>query len=299
MEEQLKISYSRISKHRQCPKAFAFNYIEGYEDHSGKAAKAGNFIHDALEDLFENSPDARTFDELGNWMGDNWDKYFEELTEYYKETNQKIDFEEEEHKQFIWNAAVNLWNLEDPENIKVIGTEIDFEVEVEGALLRGYIDRVIELPTGSIRIDDYKSGKMGKDEYLSEKVAQILLYAIAYQMKTGILPEYGRLIFLNEGIVEVKFTQDSIAEMWKFLRRNIKAIRTTFEKGTDQASAKVGPLCAWCSYIDKCPKGQAHFERSVKFGKVRWDAPAFSILDFFPDIEFHTNENPNNLEENN
>ncbi|AWY03894.1 Cas4 exonuclease [Gordonia phage Nedarya] len=64
--------------------------------------------------------------------------------------------------------------------------ELYFMIELDGIRIRGYIDAVVELPDGSLRVRDYKTGATPGDDF------QLAVYALAISMMYGIeKPETG------------------------------------------------------------------------------------------------------------
>jgi len=189
--------------------------------------------------------------------------------------------DEDELKKFTWDRTKTLWSIEKPDEIDVVESELLLDVDIEGIHLYGYVDRV-STEDESVIISDYKTGKMGGDSYLPDKINQILLYGLGYKYQEGELAKYGRLIFLRDGVVEVEFSDETMEETLKFLIRNENKIKQTIKGTVDEARAKTGPLCEWCQFIDLCEEGQEAFEKRREEGRSRLDAPAWKTLGIIP-----------------
>lgn len=278
--ERPRLSASSISTFRQCPRQWYIKYMVGLPQPVGFEAKVGNFIHDIFEDIYEMDPEDRTPEAAREMAASRWEEFYDEVFNELSDAGIMVP-EEQYLKGYTWDRTHTLWEIETPKEIELISAEMQIDTDVEGVHLYGFIDR-LEAEEVGVVISDYKTGKMGKDGYIADKINQILLYCLGYLYQEGEKAALGRLIFLRDGIVEVEFTEEVIDETLKFLIRNNKRIKETVAGSLADAKAKTGPLCEWCSFIDLCPEGQAQFAKRRSEGRSRSDAPAYRILGIDP-----------------
>lgn len=275
-----RLSASSISTFRQCPRQWYIKYMVGMPTTAGYEAGVGNFIHELFEDLYTLPPDQRLPETAKKMAADRWEKFYDNMFDEMSDAEIIIP-DEKELKIFTWDRIKTLWHIETPAEIEVVHNELKIDVDIEGVHLYGFVDRV-ETENNEIIISDYKTGKMGADSYLTDKLNQILLYGLAYQYQEKANAKYGRLIFLRDGIIEVKYTKETLDETLKFLLRNEKKIKQTIAGTADEAKPKTGPLCEWCPFIHLCDEGQAKFEERRNAGRSRLDAPAWKTLNIIP-----------------
>lgn len=290
-----RFSFSSIEESNKCLRSWFEKYIIGGQDVPGVAANIGSFDHDVLERLYNLDPDYRTIEQLRNLAQDNWPEFYSQVTKDFAEAGLDLP-SEVELKRMAWDGMADIFMFEDPPEVEVIYNELSFVVDIGGYTFRGFIDRV-EMIDGLVVITDYKTGKMSDDKYLIPKLNQLLLYCIAYEQVAkdhGLplgMPAYARLMFTKFGLVQIEVTPEVIAEAEKYFIRKAKRIMSQFDKDPRVAfPPKVGPLCAYCPFIEICPEGIAEFHRRNDVFKVKPEAPAFAMLNVEPkkrDLEFY------------
>ncbi|GAI52762.1 unnamed protein product, partial [marine sediment metagenome] len=84
-----------------------------------------------------------------------------EFLKYYEENWESEGFEskEEEKKHFELGKKIldKFYEINSKDYKTPIAVEYNFNVDLEGIVLTGFIDRVDELPSGNLEIIDYKS----------------------------------------------------------------------------------------------------------------------------------------------
>lgn len=272
-KDNIRLSASSISTFRQCPRKWYFKYVEDQKEPAGLAAIMGSYVHEVLEFALAESPGKRTFEKAVEISkakiqdkAQSGNTYAHDLT-----INSEDNVTEQDLIEQAWSTLEKLWKWEDPNELDIIANEMRLEVEIEDFKFLGLVDRVDQTSDG-IAIVDYKTGKLGKPEYLPTKLMQIFLYAMAYEEQQKQMPSIGKLIYLNEGIVHVGLGPEKVKAARQYLLRNGKKMRKAFDEGFNP---KTGPLCCWCPFIDQCPEGIDEFKWRSRSGKVRLDAPAF------------------------
>lgn len=270
------LSPSSTSVYRQCARKWKYRYVDRRPDPPGDAALAGTFAHRVLEDLMALPADRRTVPEAKTIAK----QLFPEMTQ--DPDYQALNLDEPGARQFrwrAWTAIEGLWTIEDPAGVKVHATEHDVQVEIGPVPFRGIVDR-IDVTDDGLVISDYKSGKAPSRRFAEERLNQVLLYAAAVEASTGNRPERARLLYLGQSIIEVESTADAIAEVSVGLADTWTQLVTDVDRNAFDAS--VGPLCAWCPFVDTCDEGQVEVRRRADAGMVRFDAPGLAVLNLAP-----------------
>ncbi|QDM56256.1 Cas4 exonuclease [Gordonia phage ReMo] len=127
--------------------------------------------------------------------------------------------------------------------------ELYFMIELDGIRVRGYIDAVVELPTGELRVRDYKTGATPGDDF------QLAVYALAISMMFGVeKPETGDYYMAGKkGKVGkptapydlTDWTKEKITEAFHDVERGIEA--ANFEAKPEASK------CAFCDVSYHCP----------------------------------------------
>jgi RecB family exonuclease len=129
----------------------------------------------------------------------------------------------------------------------VLQTEHMFELQVGGAKLRGRIDRVDRIGSGSIAIVDYKTGKP-KSQEEADKSLQLSLYALAAQEIWK--EKAAQLIFYNLENNTPIVTTRSESEL-EAAREKVGEVAENISAG--RFPAKPGYQCTFCPYHNLCP----------------------------------------------
>ena len=137
----------------------------------------------------------------------------------------------------------------------VLHTEESFEIKVGDVIVVGRIDRIDQLPDGTVAVVDYKTGK-AKDQEDADESLQLSLYAIAAQEKWGY--KVGALIFHN--------LQENVPVTTRRFESDLIAARSCVEqaaKGIAEGvfDAKLGQHCYFCAYRALCPEKEKRIPR--------------------------------------
>lgn len=178
-------------------------------------------------------------------------------------------------KQQCWPYMEGLWDMENPQEVEIIETEMDIEIDMGGFPFKGIVDRV-ERIDGGLVVTDYKTGSAPLKRYMGAKLAQVVLYSAVINQILNEKPSQARLMFLNDQVVA---TKPSTASM----NRELKAMEKTWEKihwslETDIFPTDPGPLCGWCPHVDICQDGQEEVKSRLAAGRLKETAPAREIL---------------------
>lgn len=272
-ENLLKLSASQLSTFKTCPRQWKFEYVDKIRGPATLAQVVGSFAHEVLENFYLLPPEQRTEDNAKYLARVIWDKMITDPDKYPEFASLELD--EPDQKKFrvaAWKGVKGIWKLEDPKEIDVIETERGFSLEFDGALLRGYIDRVSRDGNGIV-IDDYKTGKPPQKRYQADKLNQVYLYALAASMLYDEPVVAAGLLFLGREILKVDITEEQIRKTRTKLLKAIKVV--TAARENEEYPAKPQPLCGWCPHILLCPEGQ---EFMKEYAVRRPDAPNAILL---------------------
>ncbi len=144
--------------------------------------------------------------------------------------------------------------VEDPRRLApaereyLVTTEID-----EGRLvLRGYIDRLDESPTGDLRVVDYKTGGAPREAFEARALFQLKFYALVLWRTRGVVPRVLRLLYLRDA--EICDYSPDTEELARF-ERTLIALRAAIERAIETRDFRPKPsrLCGWCAHQALCP----------------------------------------------
>ncbi len=267
-----RLSPSSASTFQQCPKRWKMRYLDRLPDPPGQAALAGTFAHLVLEHLLQSPSAERTLDAAKQLARKHWpeienDKDFVAL-----------DLDDDASRLFrwtAWKAIEGLWTLENPEEVQVEATEQLIDADVGGVPFRGIVDRLDREADGLV-VSDYKSGKAPRPRYVDGRLAQVLLYAAAIGNQVGERPRRARLLYLGQRTIETDVTDAAVETVVGELSTTWQEMNTSCD--TAEFTAKTGPLCGWCPFVDKCEQGTAEVLSRLERGTMRLDAPAVALV---------------------
>jgi putative RecB family exonuclease len=189
-----------------------------------------------------------------------------------------------EDEQMFWDdvavLVLNLFRLEDPNDIKVLGTELRLEVPVGDVVVRGIIDRLELAPDGALVVTDYKTGSAPKVQYEAKRLAGVHFYAAMCEATFGRRPDRIQLLHLREpeAIITIP-TEQSVRGMKIKAKAVWKAVEIACER--EDFRPNPGPLCNWCAFQQWCPTfggNPADAPRKVRdeFGEFSEAQPALT-----------------------
>jgi RecB family exonuclease len=175
----MKLSYSGISTYLECPLQYKLIYKDRLKIPAKPYFSFGSSLHKAAEFFYSAMlATPPTLDELLKYYEENWE-------------SEGFESEEDERKHFETGIEIlKKFHEINSKDYKIpLAVEQSFNVDLNGIVLTGIIDRVDKLPSGNLEIIDYKSGKKFPTiEELNENL-QLSIYHIAAEKTWGIFPE--------------------------------------------------------------------------------------------------------------
>ncbi len=246
------LSPSRAADFKQCPLLYRFRTIDKLPSPPSPAAARGTLVHSVLERLFDLPSDERTPSAAQALLGPAWAALVEEEPEL------AVMLEADEQlTEDGWFAAaqalIETWfTLEDPTRLEPAERELYVETEVDGLVLRGYVDRLDVAPDGAMRVVDYKTGRSPSELFEGKALFQMKFYALVLWRLRGEIPRLLQLVYLGNGEV-VRYAPDEHDLLG--LERNLKAVWSAIEHAaqTGDWRPKTSKLCDWCDFREFCP----------------------------------------------
>jgi putative RecB family exonuclease len=246
------LSPSRASDFKQCPLLYRFRAVDKLPSPPSPAAARGTLVHAVLERLFDLPPDERTPQAAQALLGPQWDALVEQEPELASMITADGRLTPESWFQDA-QALIETWfTLEDPTRLEPAERELYVETELDGLVLRGYVDRLDVAADGAMRVVDYKTGRSPSELFEGKALFQMKFYALVLWRLRGEIPRLLQLVYLGNGEV-VRYAPDEHDLLG--LERNLKAVWAAIERAatTGDWRPKTSRLCDWCDYREFCP----------------------------------------------
>lgn len=235
----------------QCPLLYRFRVVDRLPEPPSPAAARGTLVHAALEQVFDLPAPERTPDSAVSLLPRAWQQLCEETPELAR----MLLEEGNDEQAWLGEAAglVRRWfELEDPRSLEPAERELYVEAEVDGLVLRGYVDRLDVAPDGRMRVVDYKTGRAPSEAFEQKALFQMRFYALVLWRTRGVVPTLLQLVYLRDGVV-LRFTPDE-ADL-RATERKVLALWAAIERAarTGDWRPRTSRLCDWCSHQALCP----------------------------------------------
>ncbi|HUP84447.1 MAG TPA: PD-(D/E)XK nuclease family protein [Acidimicrobiales bacterium] len=244
------LSPSKVSSFKDCALAFRFSAIDRLPEPPSPWATKGTLVHRALQLLFWDEPaGSRT---LAAALA-KLETAKAEMTSDPEFTGLALD--DDEAATFFEEASGlvrKYFELEDPNEVRVLGVELKLEARVGGLLLRGIIDRLELDADGELVITDYKTGRSPRVNFELSRMAGVHFYAFLCEQVLGRRPARIQLLHLAEPVaISLAPSEQSM----RGLRNRTAAVWAAVERAcaTEDFRPRVGKLCDFCAYKAYCP----------------------------------------------
>lgn len=244
------LSPSKVSSFKDCALSFRLSNIDRLPEPPSALAAKGTLVHRALELLMweEDPPDrteAAALEKLARAVPEILDG----------EEYASLQLGADERAEFVEDAATlirNYFTLEDPTQLRVIGTELRMSVELGTLKLSGIIDRLELDADGELVVTDYKTGKAPRANLEQSRLTGVHFYAFLCERVLGRRPARVQLLHLREPIAISTIPSD---QSIRGLQQQTLAIWTAVEQACrrEDFRPKPGRLCEYCAYHEYCP----------------------------------------------
>jgi hypothetical protein len=264
MSNKEKYSFSKLDSFHNCKRSYYYNYILNQRGGDNIYSFCGTVVHEltqamiqkqitneqAVEQFIEAIGDAEMLDLP--WISENVKNNYVNCISHFLE-----------NYNFIHNDTIRI--------------EEGFEIDINGVIVRGFIDLYYRIKNKIYIIDLKTSTKFAKKD-LTKKSRQLILYAIALSEK---YPDYEIILQFNmlkyvlvkdkliernklgifdefpDGIVEVECNDEAIQEVKQYVTETVNSINginkddiSNWELGYDPSKDF---FCKnLCSHRDKC-----------------------------------------------
>jgi len=242
------LSPSSMGTFNQCPQKFKFNKIDLIQDDPTEATLMGNFVHEVLESFYAVSPELRDLTLLKRLAGSVWDEasWLDRVTPWLRNP--------ETIRLFRWKSwwcLENLFKVEDPASVDASYIEYELNGELNGVMLKGFIDR-FTVNDSTVTISDYKTGKTPQKHYVGDKFLQLKIYATLAEAIGLPTTNTLELLYLKDGVAfRIPFTDGDRQDVVEYVTRTKTNIDIACDLGEFSANRSI--LCNWCSYKKICP----------------------------------------------
>ena len=253
---------SKVSTFKDCALAFRLSAIDKLPEPASLQAFKGTVVHRALELLmWEEQPGDRTPGAASVKL----DRALEELRAGRE--GAELALSGADLEQFVTDArqlVSNYFVLEDPNQVRVMGTELRMQVDLgpppdeshvpatSRLRLRGIIDRLEMDENDELVVTDYKTGRAPGQTHEQSRLGGVHFYAFLCEQVLGRRPVRVQLLHLREPLaISTTPSDQSITG----LERQATAIWAAVKRACllEDFRPKPGPLCDWCGYHAFCP----------------------------------------------
>src|SRR5713101_594901 len=246
------LSPSKVSSFKDCALAFRFSVIDGLPEIPSPQAAKGTLVHRVLELLmWEEPPGRRSLDAaLARLPRATEDVLGDE--EYADLRLAGPDGEEAEFLADAEQLVRNYFELEDPNRVRLLGTELRLSVQLGSLTLRGIIDRLELDDEGQLVVTDYKTGFAPREAYEERRLGGVHFYAYLCEQMLGRRPARVQLLHLREPLAITNVPTDMSI---RGLEQRAMAIWAAVELACEREDFRPRPgrACDFCSYHAYCP----------------------------------------------
>lgn len=244
-------SFTQLQSYDKCPYQYYVNHILKLPKPGKHFFSFGQTLHVTLQKFFQlrlaatnrqgtlfNPPPAPTKADLLRLYAESW------IDDWYQSAADK-----EAYRQKGYDALTEFWRIHEQNWPRVIGLEQSFRVRVGGKTLQGKIDRIDELPDGTVRIIDYKTGKTKTRSELGSARYQLLLYQLAAENVLGKKPSELQFYYLEENApLSLLGTPKDMDKLQAWVETTVQAIEESCRTGNFEHAHQP---CRFCSHKDE------------------------------------------------
>jgi putative RecB family exonuclease len=247
-----RYSHSRLSTYQNCPRQFAYAYIERPEIPEGPESiesLMGSLVHESLERLYRMCQMERvlTLEELLADFSERWERARAALALVRRPDLTAADYFnvgraclEKYHRRY---APFNKG--------QTLGIELEIALDLgDGLSMTGYIDRLDRVGDAGYEIHDYKTSGHLPLQAEADADRQLALYQIAVQER---FPDAARVALVWHYLrFDTEIRSVRTPEALETLKGDIRSLVAEIEKCA-VFPTRVSALCDYCDYKPLCP----------------------------------------------
>lgn len=257
-KERIRLSYSKLSSYKRCPRAWKKLYLDGMGLQSRPFFSFGTAVHEAMEFFYD--PQGKQDSSL-KYLLQCWDRAFEKYREGYRDPEEEKRYHEQGremierfHKDYVEGGRYS----------PAFAIEKYFEIPLGGnAVMTGYIDRIDRLEDGSYEILDYKTEPTRRTQEQIDKDDQLTIYFWAAQtfmrlpvkQLSLLMMYFGKKLVTTrreEDIPEVIAAIDAVAAE---IKENVRRHRQDHDPGEAECALfppRKNRYCKGCDHLETC-----------------------------------------------
>lgn len=258
--ERIRLSYSKLSSYKRCPRAWKGIYLDGKFSRDPKPFFSfGKAIHEALENFY--NPYGSRKSTLKHLLS-LWNDAFNNYPEGYRDEKEKNTYYDKGIEQLTkyYNHYCS-----DGRYQPAYAIEEYFEVPLgKNAVMNGFIDRIDKLEDGSYEILDYKTEPTRRSQEAADNDDQLTIYFWACETLFDMKIKQLSLMMTNfdERLVTIRKAEDfpemvaAIDAVAAEMKDNIKNYQENqdFEKiESPYFPPKKNKFCKNCDLLETCP----------------------------------------------
>lgn len=240
---KLIINPHKIDDYLTCPLKFKYLHILEIPVLKYHHVVYGRAIHEAIRFYYDNKIAGKkvNIDEIIKIFQNNWD------SEGFLDRKH----EEERFRHGIETLS-GFYQKAERENILPTAIEKCFKFDFDGVTIKGRFDIIYDRKSDSVEISDFKTSEIDEQEKANERAKesnQLALYALAWQIIEGRLPDLVSLDFIDTGL---KGTYEVKEKRIEKVKSDIIKVKEGIEKADFSACANFNN-CHYCAYKSICP----------------------------------------------
>lgn len=257
-KQRLRLSYSKLSSYKRCPRAWKKLYIDGAGMQPRPFFSFGTAVHEAMESFYD--PQGRRDPSL-KYLLKCWDQAFEKYQEGYRD--------DEERKRYYdrGRELIERYHQDfaaDGKYAPAFSIEKYFEIPLgKNAVMTGYIDRIDRLEDNLYEILDYKTEPSRRAQEQIDKDDQLTIYYWAAQTFMRLPIKQLSLLMMyfgekmvttrkEEDIPEVVAQIDAVAAEIKENVRRHQEEHDAAEAECDLFPPRKNRYCKGCDHLETC-----------------------------------------------
>jgi RecB family exonuclease len=252
------LSVSRLKLYETCPRAFYFAYVnKGEREPTGEPAVFGVVLHASLEMIY-------------TWiMREEYTGLFPEsqLIAYYREAWQASTLTNVQTWQEGLTILRRYAQSHSPvDHFDLLDSEKEFNINVDGFVLNGFIDLIKKVGDEHIEIVDFKSNRMLYTRDELETDLQLSIYGVVVRQ----LYPWAKKISFSFELLRYDLAQrtERTAQVLDDAAGYVVALGRRTETDTTW-EAKLNSNCGWCDHRRRCEAYAKALETGADITKVK------------------------------